>query len=803
MRVEAVIGTSTVINATCSVSEDIRDTNIWITPQLADYITIVPAEGTYGMNDKCSVRFIVSIPKESYERTISGNLHIRSGMQTVAQPLPIILMIGHASSMTIPGTIAMPSIDRIYDDGDVSFVIDEALVSFKEGVANEERMALAAKYEGVFLGGDADLNLYQIAFRSVIDPSSLDNIIAQLINEPIVDIATRSWITKARRTPDTGKDPVLNDVWNEQEPWGRNSALEYIMIPSAWTTTIGSKDIDVAVIDYGFDLEHEDLIDNITISGDGVSEAGSEHGTAVAGIIGAKGNNAVGISGGMWDLSLQVYGARIPLTESSSLTCQLLSRAEAAIDNGARIINLSAGIDVGSEWLSWMIDSNNFLWRHFLLDKEKSKNVLFVFASGNKIERDDRLSSPSSLATEYGNVISVTSINFDGDKPLNSLYGSGGNVSVAAPGAVYTTAPGNRYDWFDGTSAATPLVSGLAGLIWSAYPELPPQKVKEAIIEGSKIGGKMVPGENFYVINAYRSLEWLRQLPRPNHALSVHRTGLGEIISSPGGINCGNDCSGTYEEGTVVSLVITAAPGWTVTDLDCPECSIFEQQLIHMELTASMMSGTYDSSPEHKVKIGLPMDKPKSVFATFEQGGLLTVNKIGDGLVASMSGGIYCSLGCRSFEVERPIEILSATPAPGTTFMGWGGSCTGIDDCVLDLSLSRYVTASFTSSNYPLLKVNRIGAGTVTASSSGIVCGSNCSENFVDGEQITITATAGSGWVIDGWEWDFSFATFPDRNLTPIQICQMNLLANPGATQMSCPISMDYPSTITVTFKPR
>jgi hypothetical protein len=514
LQIEAVAGTSIATSASFSLNNDIEKVSFTITRELAGLVTVVPPTTDVFVSGAYSVELIISVPRNTPEAIIYGTLHLRSGQRTISKPLPITLIIKHANSTVIPTTIAQPSLDRIFEDTDagIEFVLDEALIAFKEETSTEDRIAIISRYAGTFLGSDSELDFYQVSFPSVSDPNDLDQIIAQLNDEPIVDFATRSWILSARRIPDLGNDPQwftsLDDKeWNEQNPNGRNSALEYVQLPSAWDITVGSKEVKIAVIDTNFDVKHKDLTGNLLVKRF-QSLAGDEHGTAVAGIIGATGNNAVGITGVMWQVSLNAYGIGIAFTEKSMLFGNAITYASKAIDDGARVINYSGGVESNSG----IIASQNYAWRKLLLDKKKSKNVLFVFASGNTKGRNDQLSSPSSLATDYDNVVSVTCIGFDASKPTNELDCNGGNVSVAAPGSLYTTKPGNQYDWFEGTSAATPLVSGLAGLIWSKYPDLEPKKVKLAIVEGAKNGKKQVPDQSFYVVNAYESLKSL-QLP--------------------------------------------------------------------------------------------------------------------------------------------------------------------------------------------------------------------------------------------------------------------------------------------------
>jgi len=122
---------------------------------------------------------------------------------------------------------------------------------------------------------------------------------------------------------------------------------------------------------------------------------------------------------------------------------------------------------------------------------------------------------PASLSAGRDNVLSVAGLNFtERLVPLPSLLGNGGAVSVAAPGWVYTLQPNQGYAVQGGSSFATPLVAGLAGLLISQDASRTPAQVKQWIIDGSRdedlngtANGVQVTGEDFFVINAEKSFE--------------------------------------------------------------------------------------------------------------------------------------------------------------------------------------------------------------------------------------------------------------------------------------------------------
>lgn len=291
------------------------------------------------------------------------------------------------------------------------------------------------------------------------------------------------------------------------------------------------------------------------------------------------------------------------------------------------------------------------------------------------------------------------------------------------------------------------------------------------------------------------------------NTLTVNKTGSGTITSSPPGIDCGNDCSESYEDGTVVTLTATADNGWGIANWSYePTCMsqdcIMEQQICELDLLRQMSIGSRET-----LSCQATMNQAKTVTVTFEQGGQLNVRKTGSGTVTSSPSGICCEPDCQefySFSDSAATVTLIAEPAIGATFLGWGGTCSGTGDCVLSMNQVQNVTATFTEGGQYILNVNKTGSGTITSSPAGIDCGSDCSAEFEDGTAATLTITADTDWEITG----FNIEGCGGESLTDEGMCELDFLRRlratlPIVTTFSCTIFVDEPKTVAVTFEPQ
>lgn len=133
----------------------------------------------------------------------------------------------------------------------------------------------------------------------------------------------------------------------------------------------------------------------------------------------------------------------------------------------------------------------------------------------------------------------------------------------------------------------------------------------------------------------------------------------------------------------------------------------------------------------------------------------LSVVVSGNGAVSSQPAGLNCSSGtCEATYSTSTQVTLTAAPANGQVFAGWGGDCTGTaPTCTLTMSAARTVTAAFTAppAAQQTLSVQVSGSGSVQSQPAGIACDNNCSATFATNTVVTLTPTPAAGQVFSTW----------------------------------------------------
>lgn len=351
------------------------------------------------------------------------------------------------------------------------------------------------------------------------------------------------------RFPD---DPLLKNQWGLHRYRGSD-----IDAPQAWANFTGertSNNVVVAVIDTGIDYTHEDLKDRMWVnSGEiplngidddnngyiddvyGVDFANNDgdpmddgmHGTHCAGTIGAAGNNALGITGLAWQ-GVRLMALKFMNGDGEGLVSDAVRSIDYALSNGARVMSNS-----------WGVDSSDSALR-VAIERAALAGALFTAAAGNDgIDNDQQPSYPCNY--NVSNLISVAAIEPSGQLAFFSNWGIT-SVHIAAPGMnILSTIMGNQYRRFNGTSMATPFVSGVAALVLLQRPNITAEQLKAVILDSSlktsNLAGKSTSGG---LLNAWRALKLASTLepPRPpvHGAQALSFTDKDTSVGSIGGI---------------------------------------------------------------------------------------------------------------------------------------------------------------------------------------------------------------------------------------------------------------------------
>ena len=447
----------------------------------------------------------------------------------------------------------------------------ELLVSYEAGVSEAEVAHLSGEiglepvqsFEAISQGIEGELQLVSIpagrtdAYQSILSA------------DPRVRFVEPNYLVEIDVTP---SDPLFNELWGLDNSGQTGGTIDAdIDATEAWNLHTGSTEIVVGVVDTGIDYTHVDLYLNIwlnqgeipdfngqrpvdtdgdelvtfydlndsantpftrdfNVNGyidagdlladprwvDGVDgpDAGTfvddligwdfangdndpfddqGHGTHVSGTIGATGDNHSGVTGVSW--RTQIMPLKFLTAGGAGTTADAISAIQYATRLGADLTSNSWGGGGFSSGLQNAIVASG------------QAGMLFVAAAGNEgLDNDFTPSYPASY--QLGNIIAVAATDHNDQLATFSNFGSNA-VDLGAPGvSVLSTMPNNSYTRLNGTSMATPHVSGAAALAWSARPEASYEEIRTALLEGADavngLGGTVATGGR---LNALRTLQ--------------------------------------------------------------------------------------------------------------------------------------------------------------------------------------------------------------------------------------------------------------------------------------------------------
>ncbi len=489
--------------ATLKVRNDGGHTLEWSISDDQGWLDLINFDGSLvgelGVGERATIhlsidRNSVETAPESYQATVS----VASNGGNAVVPITMTVRPDTATDLCPASSMvsAAPQVppDLSADRG--PYVAGQLLVRFKDSHelalqgAGAYASAVAAEFGMQLLRSGGGLRADLLTLPAGSDPEQAATALA---DDPRVRYAEPNYYLHLQVVPN---DPDLGLQW----------PLCKFGLPAAWDVTAGVDDGSaktiIAIIDSGTDTDHEDLIAKMLPGHDfcATADCGGvdadpnslvHHGTHVAGIAAAAGDNASGVAGvahqGVRILPVKVFpdDPRFFATVSSLVDGILWSVGEDvpgqlfANSNPARILNMSLGGPIISQALNDAVQV------------ARSNGALVFAASGNTGAGDflalDGILAPANApgATPVG------SVNSNFQRSSFSMFDVTGGPSVAflAPGgldldddtAVFSTFRNDGYGYFSGTSMATPFVAGVAALIWSAEPGLTDDQVLDRL----------------------------------------------------------------------------------------------------------------------------------------------------------------------------------------------------------------------------------------------------------------------------------------------------------------------------------
>ncbi|MBN9655013.1 cell wall-binding repeat-containing protein [Halobacillus sp. GSS1] len=385
---------------------------------------------------------------------------------------------------------------------------------------NDRQIVIKKKDAGVTL----NLHKYEIVDNDVLEKLAPGIWMTVRVPESLNYDDELSSIHELPGVDSVSPDQIYQPSYIPGDPYykSQQNYLNKIDMEKAWEITQGASQVKVAVIDSGITPSHEDLTSRLTdgldvITSGSVRSDEVGHGTHVTGIIAANANTkgVIGVSP-----KIKVEPIKAGTTEGMSTTA-IIRGVQHAIDEEVDVINMSFGGYTPDPLLQ------DVLWQAY------QEGIVLVAASGNDG------TSAFSFPAGYPWVIAVGATDTTRSSTTAAAFSNyGPHIDVAAPGVdIVSTDHFGGYGSGDGTSFAAPIVSGLAALLKSKYPEWNPDQVEFALQNGAEqlYGQESHPYVGFGQVNGYQSL-------------TTSLSAMGRDTSTWSVVGAMNITAGTYNE---------------------------------------------------------------------------------------------------------------------------------------------------------------------------------------------------------------------------------------------------------------
>ena len=339
------------------------------------------------------------------------------------------------------------------------YVPGQLLVTFKTRAPQSQRLSALRAGQATARGAAVASAVQLVTVPG--DQASLAAARARLAASPGVASVSYNYIRHATAFPD---DPIYADF---QKPY-----LNTIGMPGAWAISTGTSKQVIAIVDTGLDETQADFAGRIVpgydfVAGTTTMTDPEGHGTFVAGVAAAKGNNGIDVAGVDW--GARIMPVRVLDATGSGTDSNIVAGIEWAANHGATVINLSLGGAEHDPAIDQAVAYAN------------AKGVVVVAAAGN----DGNVDVPSYPAASPG-VVAVGATDPSGHHAFFST--SGDWVSLSAPGYDITSTYPASADFpdglatGDGTSFSSPMVAGAAALIRDRFPLLTPAQIRARLM---------------------------------------------------------------------------------------------------------------------------------------------------------------------------------------------------------------------------------------------------------------------------------------------------------------------------------
>lgn len=334
----------------------------------------------------------------------------------------------------------------------------------------------------------------------------------------------------------------------------QSSYMNMISAPMAWNTRTSSGATVIAILDDGIELTHSDLVANLwknpgevpndfvdnDLNGiiddyDGANLVGSSllnfstpngsHGTEVAGVAGAVGNNALGSAGVVW--STKLMPVQIVNSTGTAAYTDIIEGINYAVEKGAHVINASLGSPT----------AGNFPFATLTAIKgAQNAGAIFVGSSGNNllVNGDDSDTKIHPAGAPLPNVLNVMGISAGGFP--RGGYGQF-SVDVAAPYDAYTTTTGNSFTAVSGTSFSAPMIAASAAMLMDHFPgedniEIA-DRVRMATDVNMNFSTNNASGGTFNLAKAYTARSVFVQMSGLGEVSTTNQAILGFVVKGP------------------------------------------------------------------------------------------------------------------------------------------------------------------------------------------------------------------------------------------------------------------------------